>query len=348
MRYFPFLLVIALTLLISIVSAYPIYVATGDPVSVHENKPGGSCWLFPSSGTGYEYDFTPLIDIENETFCSIPGEVTANLIPGTYTMAYQEPVYVGNKIFKDVSWVNNTLVSSFAQIKPIDESGKEAPIVLTDLKRLIETNQFNTFISETVFIEEPDLKLNEMHQTAENVYTASGTCNLINGTPITIKIDDKRYFSQHNDSFTYHTAVIRSSNEVNGVWSAYMPMPIQEMPPGWHEIAIYSRELITTSQFKIDEQKWGPAPTPTEYVKYLSNGDIEPVYINNTIIVIETHTEYIDKWHTATPTPDITDALGGKVNYPYKTGSQIPGGIALLALVSIAGLVIMRDWKWKR
>jgi hypothetical protein len=344
MRYPPCLLLLALILLVSAASAYPIYVAAGDPASVHENVPGGSCWLFPSSGVGYEYDFSPATT-GNETFCTIPGKTTANLIPGTYTMIYQEPVVVGNKIFKDVSWVDNSLVSSFAKVKPVDESGKQAPAVMNDLKRLVETNQFNTLKTDQVFIEKPDLKLNTLQQTAENVYTASGTSNFADGTPVTIKIDDARYYSQHNDTFVYHTKVIRESSEASGSWSVNMLMPIQEMPPGWHEIAIYSRELSTTSQFRIYEQEWGPAPTPTQYIKYLSDGNIAPVYV--TVIQEKIVDHYTDRWHTATPTPAITDALGGTVDYPYKTGGQIPGWVALIALLCIAGIVIARDWTWK-
>ena len=320
--------------------------ATGDNASIHEDIPYGSCWLFPSSGVGYEYDFAPIQTIENETFCVVPRSVTANLAPGKYTLFYQEPVFVGTKVFRDVSLVNNSLVSSFAKIDSVDESGREGVMVLNDLTRLITANQFNTFNTEQIFIEDPDLKLAKFYQVAENAYTASGTSNLINGTPITIKIDDTRYFSQHNETFTYHTTVIRESSEVQGTWSVYMPMPIQDMPPGWHEIAIHSKDLTITSQFKIDQHEWGPAPTPTQYINYLSDGGIAPKIV--TVVQEKIVDHYTDRWLTATPTPAITDALGDNVDYPYKTGSQIPVWVALLSLLCIAGLVLMRDWKWKK
>ena len=218
---------------------------------------------------------------------------------------------------------------------------------MNDLKMMIETNQFNTINSETIFIEVPEIRLDLIEQNLRfvDIYTASGTSNLANGTPITIKIDEERYFAQHNTTFIYNTTVIRESNKFMGVWSVNMFMPIQDMPPGGHDISIYSRGLTTTSRFKIYEQNWTWNPVPAQYVKYLSDGNIEPIIVNVTVKEIVDH--YTDRWFTATPTPDITDALGGTVNYPYKTGDQIPGWVALLALIGIAGLVLLRDWKWK-
>ena len=191
------LALLTLALLITTVSAYPIYVATGDPVLIQENIPGGSCWFFPTTGIKYdryEYDFPPITSIENETVCSIPGDITENLVPGEYTMIYQEPVFIGNKTFKDVSWIDDTLISSFAKTEPIDEEGKQAPDIMNDLKMMIETNQFNTINSETIFIEKPEITLDQISHTHTygNVYTASGTSNCANGTPIIIKIDETR------------------------------------------------------------------------------------------------------------------------------------------------------------
>ena len=123
-------------------------------------------------------------------------------------------------------------------------------------------------------------------------------------------------------------------------------MPIQNMPPGWHEITIYAGSLVTTSRFKIDQREWTPAPTPTQYVNYLSNGDIAPV----TIIVTVMQTpeiRYQDRWHTATPTPDITDALGKKVSYPYAAGDVIPAWVGLVGLILIIGIVLAKGWKKK-
>lgn len=336
---------IAILFLISNASASTSYIARGDPIWVNESHPQGTCWYFPDSGRGTLYDL-PVSVNGNESYCVLQGSNTTQLQPIAYTLVYEEPTFANGKYFKDISWVNNTLVSAFSGIHSIDESGKQAPQVMKDLQHLIAANGFNNFSTDKIVIQEPDLKLSELRQTQTDIYTAGGTSNLADGTPITIKIDEERYYAQHNDTFTYHSKVIRPSDQDMGTWKANMIMPIQEMPPGWHNISIYARELETTSMFKIDQHEWAPAPTPTEYVKYLSNGNIAPVTI--TIIQTQIIVQYQDRWHEATPTPDITDALGQKIPYPYSYGDKIPEWVALLALLFIAGIVITRDWKWKK
>jgi hypothetical protein len=322
-----------------------VYLAQGDPAWILEPSSGGTCWLFPFNEVGEYYDI-PASTNGNETFCGITAEQSANMKEGRYTMVYVYPAIVNGKPFKDVSWIDNRLVSTFSHIKPIDESGKQGPMVMTDLYAMVKANNLNNIVNNTIDIQAPFLHVTELRQTAENLYTVKGTTNFAEGTPLIIKIDEDRYYSQHNTSFMYKSTVSRPYNKITGTFKCDMLMPIQEMPPGWHNLTIYSKELITEVRFKVDEHEWGPAPTPTEYVKYLSNGDLTPIYINTTVIVNQT--QYIDRWLTATPTPAITDALGGNVEYPYKTGEQIPGWIALLATIGIAGLVLVRDWKWKK
>ena len=324
-----------------------IYIAQGDPVWIVEPSPGGSCWLFPFNEVGKYYDI-PAIAGNNETVCGVTAEQSANMKEGRYTMVYVTPAVINGKTFKDISWINNSLVSTLSHSKTIDESGKQGPMVMKDLYMMIEANGLNTIVNNTIEMQAPFLHVTEMRQTAENLYTVKGTSNFADGTPITIKIDEDRYYSQHNNSFTYKSTVSRPYNEISGIFKYDMLMPIQEMPPGWHNLTIYSGELVTEARFKVDEHEWGPVPTPTEYVKYLSNGNPAPVYINNTITVVETQIQYIDKWYTATPTPAITDALGEKINYPYSPGNQIPEWVALIAVIGIAGLVFVRDWKWKK
>jgi hypothetical protein len=217
---------------------------------------------------------------------------------------------------------------------------------MNDLKKIITHNGFNNFSESQIVIQDPDLKITGMAQTGENNYTISGTSNYADGTPVTIKIDEDRYFAQHDNSFTYQTRVNRPTFDQSGTWKKVMLMPIQTMPPGWHNVTIYAGELVTTSMFKIDQHEWGPSPTLKEYVNYLSNGDIAPV----TIVVTVMQTPeiiYQDRWYTATPTPDITDALGGKVGYPYSTGDVISPWIGIVGLIVIAGIVLVRDWRRK-
>jgi hypothetical protein len=323
---------------------YAIIARESVAIQINEEHPGGSCWYFPDRGTGTLYDI-PALTIDNQTFCRLEPEQTETLAPGAYTLLYEEPVLANGKYFKDISWVNGSLISAFSEVDSIDESGNDGPMVLRDLEELITSNGFNSFSESQIVIKEPSLEITDIGQISEITFTIAGTSNLANETPVIIKIDEDRYFAQHNDSFTYQTQVIKPLYDENGHWTLSLLMPIQAMPAGWHTITAYAGDLTATRRFKVDQRDWEPAPTPTVHVKYLSNGDIAPVYVTVEKTIIQT--EYVDRWHEATPTPDITDALGEKVNYPYSPGEKIPGWVGIGGLVAIAGIVLFSGWKRK-
>ena len=114
------------------------------------------------------------------------------------------------------------------------------------------------------------------------------------------------------------------------------------MPEGWHEVTASALGITSTARFKIDES-WAPVPSPTAYYNYFSNGDIAPVTVTVTIPVVEKET--VEEWHTATPTPSITDVLGNTINYPYSPGSTLPGELVIACMLGIAAIVLMRDYK---
>jgi hypothetical protein len=322
------------------------FVARGDSVCIDQmTNPTGTCWYFPTTGEGTYYD-QPSIWNSNKSWCCLEEEQTRNLTPGTYNLLYEAPTPANGKYFKDVSWVNRSLISAFSAVHSVDERGRDGPMVLEDLKKIINSNGFNTFTEAEIVIQDPDMKITSLEQTGDITYTLRGTSNFENGTPITINIDEDRYFAQHNNSFTFHTQVIRHAYDQTGTWSEAMRLQIQDMPPGWHNATVYAGDLVASSRFKIDEREWSPAPTPTVFVNYLSNGDIAPKIVTVIQTVVQVRVE--ERWHTATPTPDITDALGGKVSYPYSPGDVIPGWIGIGCLCLIAAIIIMRDRKWKQ
>jgi hypothetical protein len=339
----------SLLVMFALVSAVSgLTVAQGDPIWIQESKPGGTCWFFPLSGSGSEYDLPATVTLLNETYCVLPSSKTANMHPGEYTLIYQEPVLIGDLYFKDVSFNNGILSSSLSKTKSIDESGRNSQMVLSDLKTIITENKLNTYTEDQITIEKPDVKISTMGQVGDNLYRITGTSNYAIGTKMKIKVDEGRYTAQRDESFTYYTEINATGDDrFTRTWSIDMNMPIQTMPAGWHDFTIYTGELTTTSRFKIEEQKWEASPTPTQFVKYLSDGNIAPPPVV-TVVQEKIVTQYIDRWHTATPTPAVTDALGGNVEYPYKRGEQIPGWFGLLASMGIAALVLVRDWKWNR
>jgi hypothetical protein len=338
-------LLVLIAVLVIPVASEQIFIARGEPTGVQMDVPGGTCWLFSDYGnTGY-YGIAPQTS-DNSTLCSITKEVSHALSPGGYTLLYEEPAYINGKKFVDVTWVNDTLVSSLSKTHVIDEHGNTANVIREDLKHLIDENGLNTYHEVGIKVEDPYLKVSDMGQSGENLYTVSGTSNFNDGTQITIKIDDVRYYSQHDESFTHKTQVNRPSNEMVGVWKKDMLMPIQTMTPGWHNLSVIAGDLRTEAQFKIDEQEWGPRPTPTQYIKYLSDGNIAPIIVTVTVVQPPI-TVYQDRWYTATPTPYITDALGDKINYPYSPGEVIPPWVAGVGLLVVVAIILWRDYKWK-
>jgi len=331
----------------SIALAESVTVAQGDPVWVAEYSPNGTCWLFPDHGIGDSrfYDI-PAQHINNVTWCNIYGTDTANLNPGTYFIVHEAPAMVNGNWFKDISWINGTLTSSLKLGQNIDESGKDASVIMQNLEDTISSDNLNTYSTDTIYLQKPLITITGIDRTATDVYTISGQSNLRDGENLTIYVDDLRYLSQHNTSFIYNANVVKHMNESTGIWSEDMQMDINNMPAGWHTAEVYGGNTYASVRFKIDQQQWLPAATPTEYVKYLSNGDIAPV----TIIVTQTpviEITYVDRWHPATPTPAITDALGGAEDYPYTPGKSVAVPIGVLALVAMGAIVLLRDYRRK-
>lgn len=335
--------IIFAALLVSAVSA-DIFVARGDPLQVQEIRAQGTCWYFPELGPGQYYNMPSSFE-GNKTYCRLNGLQTHNMPLGRYTLVYVEPAYVNGKYFSDVSWKDNHIVSSLSNTIPKDEAGAVASAVRKDLLQMISANGLNTYRETRFEIQEPEFYVIDIGRVGENVFRIRGSSNLADKTPITIKVDDKRYYAQHNDTFSYKTEIVRNSSSSYGNWSKDMLMPLQSMPPGWHDIAVYSGDLSTTVRFYVDEQEWGPQPTPTQYVKYLTNGNLAP----EIVVVVQTvvKTEYVDRWHTATPTPSITDALGNMVEYPYKPGGEIPVWVGIVCLGIVIVLVLVRGYTWK-
>ena len=333
-------ILIVFAIVIPSASASQIYIARGDPAIVQEYVASGTCWYFPASGSGTLYDI-PAVTYFNGSACELSSDQTNLLKTMQYTLLYEEPVVVKGKTFKDVSYRNGTLFSSFSGIHSIDESGMDGPTVLSSLKNMIDSNQFNTYNISYIAIQNPELVIDSLGQTGDNAYTVTGTSNYADGTQITLYVDRDSYAAQHITNFTYHTTVDRPTTQIDGNWISIMNMPLQGMPTGWHNLSVTVGDISTEVRFKIDEREWAPGPTPTQYVKYLSNGDIAPVIVTVTVPPVIV-TQEINVWHTATPTPDITDALGNKVTYPYVAGDKIPATVGIGAFVGVAGLVLVR------
>lgn len=347
MGFAKILIAVLLLSLVGIASAQTI-IAQNNSLWIEEMAgPGGTCWAFPETGVAEPDLFdVPSMEVDNGTWCFLSSKTTASMRPGNYLMLYEAPVTINGKVFKDVSWVNGSLVSPLYGKVTIGHL--ESSLIRENLTGIVEGNGLNTITVSPFVIETPTITINAIARTGYEKMSISGITNLANDTAIDIYIDEVSYYSQHNDTFTYHTRVYHPDNQTYGTWNKEMLMPLTEMPTGWHEAAVRAGPILATVQFRINMEDWSPNPVPTEHFRVIG-GQVEPVikYINTTTTILVPVPERTIIF-TATPTPPITDALGDETAYPYERGDVIPWWVGIGGFCTIAGIVLVRGYTWKK
>jgi hypothetical protein len=344
--------VVVILIIVSTASAFPVvYIAQGDPAVIQMDHPEGACWYFPDKELKNHnpmYD-VPSVGDGNETYyCNLKPSDTANMPEGRYTMVYTYPAEIvardntDLKYLKDISW-NGKGIKSLLNGKYKDEFGAQVQTVLTDLRVMVNDSKTDNLQEYSIFVQPPSLTITRHEQTGWDEITASGTSNLIDGTKVTLYVDEFDHATLGDKKkFTFEGVVYRPYTGTSGNWSIKMKMPLQEMSPGWHTSTVYANGMQTSVRWPI-YQAWDASPTPTQYINYFGNGSVKPDVVTKTIIM--TTVVYQDRWHTATATPDITDALGAKVDYPYKAGEVLSWYvIAAVSIIAIL-IVLFRDRK---
>ena len=332
------------------VMASQFFIAKGDSAYVKVQNPYGTCWFFASSDapdTDKLYDIPAIEDGGGITYCQITKDMS-NAMDGEYILVYTYPIVKDNKtVLKDVSWVNGKFVSVFADVAaqtPIGSSRDAKESLIT----MISKHGIDGVMSYDITVDDPYIHVSSLYGLNAQAVKISGTSNFQDGTNIRIVIDESDHIAEKNvNDFTFNTSVVRPYTEIEGKFEKTMILPMQEMAPGWHQVTVYSGDLVTTARFPLYQTSWTPLPTPTQYINYFGNGSIKPeiITVERTVVV----TKEIDRWHTATLTPPVTDALGNVIEYPYKPDENTKVNTAwpTVALVLLAAIVLVRDWKWK-
>ena len=335
------------------VSASFMYVAQNDSAQFSVINPEGTCWYFPDVE---KMELTKLYDLpvgycDNHYCCSLTARQTANMHEGNYTLIYTYPSVItnvnanaSNNYLKDISWKDDSLVSVFGNKE--DESGKQGYMVMADLKLLTESSKTDNLEEYQIGIQPPLFTITRQEQVNDHVIDVYGTSNMANGTQIVVKLDESDHMAlKDSGKYTFGNAYVhRDSLSQLGYWERQMNISIAELAPGWHTTTAYAGGLITTARFPI-YQSWTSAPTPTQYINYFGNGSLKPDIVTVTVTIVQIETKMVDVWHTATVTPPITDALGKNIEYPYKTGNQIPTSIGVVALLCMGAIVLVRGGK---
>jgi hypothetical protein len=348
-------LVVAAVMIVSPGTASPVYIAQNDPAQFAMTSPAGHCWYFPSSA---KEDYSKMYDIPAEKYgdsysCDLSSAQTANLPEGNYKLVYVYPVRLDTNTIppsylSDLSWnrSTSTIVSLFGTV--YYESGKQPYMVMADLLSAVNQSRLDHSDTYDIVIQPPMLSITRNEGEGWDFINISGITNLADGTKVRIEIDEfDRTLDKDKEiakyySFTNYTEVVRLYTDRDGTWGYSMHLPIQEMTPGWHTATVYAGGLVSSVRFPI-YQAFTPEPTPRQYINYFGNGSMKPDVV--TVKVVEIQTTYVDRWHTATPTPPITDALGGTIPYPYKSGSIIPEWVGIVGMFALAGIILVRDRK---
>lgn len=355
MRLLPVVILLALVLLMSVISvaSATTYLVPGDSAKIPVYYPYGTCWYFPA---GDQVETTKLYDLpsyrdEDLSVCNLTAEQSQTMSEGVYDLVYTYPPrllnHVTNAFKKDISWNDNHLVSVFATNHTIDETARQAQMIRSDLEGLIAVNNFDGLEQYLVEIQKPSIVVNSITALFYNELEIYGTSTFTNGTPIIIKVDEIDHIGMRDEkNFTFTTSVVRDPTHPVGTWRTVMKLDMPSMAPGWHDVNIYANDLVMTTRFPIS-QSWEPVPTPRQYINYFWNGSIKPVIITHNITVIETVIKVEERWHTATPTPSILDALNEPINYPFKPGENITSYVATVLIAALASIILWRDYKWK-
>jgi hypothetical protein len=339
---------VVIAILISVVSGTPVYIAQGDNLRMNMLHSGGTCWYFPDAEVREPlkyYDIPSDADGDLST-CSLTATMTANVPEGTYKFVYTYPLISSTVSIKDISWKNNTLVSIFSDVIPIDESGKQASTAYIDLKTIIAKHGVDGIEDYELTVQPPEVRIQHIDQITDYILRVGGKSNLANNTVLKIAVDPEDHYAMHDlDKFTFYTKINRPYISANGNWETDMMLPLQTMAPGWHNITIYFAGKEQSVRFQL-HQAFAPDVPKNTTVNYLDNGNIAPVIVKVTVLQ-PPEIRYQERWHTATPTPAITDALGSTIDYPYSTGETIPFWVAALAMGIIVVIVMLRGYKWK-
>jgi hypothetical protein len=343
-------------LIIGVVHASPIYIAQNDPVQFQMTHPAGYCWYFPDVAKEDDQKLyaIPATEYDRENYtCDLTSLQTANMPAQGYTLIYVYPSKldtgkIPSEYLSDLSWKNESIVSLFGEVR--DEKGLQPIMVMKDLKEMVAKSKLDHMDEYPFVVQPPLLTITSQSGNGWDHTIISGESNLANGTMVRIEVDENIRDTEIDGnvmkyySFTNYTPVIRDYGEEKGTWSYNMHLPIQFMTPGWHTTNVYAGGLESSAMFPI-YQGVTPAPTPIQYINYFGNGSIKPDVV--TVTIVQLQTVYQDRWHTATLTPDITDALGGKVDYPYSSGDVIPQWVGIVGLLAIGGIALVKGYERK-
>jgi len=311
--------------------------ARGDPLTVY---PGGSAkmWIFGQQDKMYD------VPVDDGTV--IPAIKLEGFKEGTYTLLIQKP---GRNTIYEVSYENNSLVSPWAKVKPVDLNGILPFTALPRLTTMLATTD-DTYEMYTIEIQQPAITIVRFDEVGVGArpfdyafqsglvtfMDVRGYTNMVSGSKMTAVLDGGNTYTRYSDAaFSNRTAPGNMS-----IFQVYVPLVWDDIQAGTiHTITVSgphgtatdasfpvgempadSYRKNATLKFIGDRNPWVPTPTP-EIVKV-----VETQIIRETVIV------------TVTPPVEVMYTQQKKAIQETNTSTII---IGLLAVGSVIIAIVM-------
>lgn len=261
--------------------------AIGDPLIVKTYGPA-QVWIFGRTDKLYGSTETDNMTFEGKDFYSFES--------GTYTLLIQHP---GNNTQYEVRYSNGSLQQrdGWNGIKSVDVSAKQPGMILEKLEVML-MNTDDDYIVYTLEIDQPSItikridemwigsKVDEYKLQGYDVAfkDVRGYTNLMNGTNISVVLDQDYFDGRKMGRFTVYADTYKSALGNRTMFQAYVPIIYDTIPRGMHTITAKgpynsyvdanfaitdlppdSFRPNTSLKYTVDENPWKPnltIPTP--------------------------------------------------------------------------------------
>lgn len=315
--------------------------ARGDPLTVYPNG-DGKLWVFGQQEKMYD------IAVEDGTV--IPASKFEGFKEGTYTLLIQKP---GKNTIYEVSYENNSLVSPWAKVKPIDLYGVLPSVAINRLTTMLAATD-DTYEIYTLEIQQPTITIVRFDEVGVGarpfdfafqsglvtLMDVRGYTNMISGSKVTAVLDGGNTYTKYSDtSFSNRTSPGNMS-----VFQVYVPLVWDNIKSGTtHTITVSGPfDTSTDASFPVGEM---PADSyrPNASLKFV--GDRNPWIPTPTPEIIRVvETQIVQKIVTVTVTPSEAVVYEQQKKAIEKTNRDtIATGISVIVaavLLIVVGLYV--------
>ena len=295
--------------------------AIGDPLIVKTYGPA-QVWIFGRTDKEYGSTETDNMTFEGKRFYSFES--------GTYTLLIQHP---GNNTQYEVRYSNGSLQQrdGWNGVKSVDISAAQPAMILGKLNEML-VNTDDDYIVYTLNIDQPTISIRQINElwigSKVDEYKLQGYdvafkdvrgyTNLMNGTNISVVLDEEYFDGKKMGRFTVYADTYKSAFGNRTMFQAYVPIIYDTIPRGMHTITakgpygshVDSNFAITdlppdsfrpntSLKYTTDENPWKPnltTPTPVVVTQIVTKEVIKEVPPSNETVYEQQKKAVDAKW----------------------------------------------------